>query len=72
MAVTSISAGYLEPAILGAVLISPLTTGSCEVDFSLGEFSGIIILGIYTCNVSTELGNCQELFFVRECFVGLE
>ena len=72
MAVTSISAGYLEPAVLGAVLISPLTTGSCEVDFSLGEFSGIIIWGIYACNVSTELGNCQELFFVRECFVGLE
>ena len=72
MAVTSISAGYLEPAVLGAVLISPLTTGSCEVDFSLGEFSGIIILGIYACNVSTELGNCQELFFVSECFVGLE
>ena len=59
----------LEPAILSAVLVGPLTTGSIEINVSLRKFPCIVIRRIHSSHICTKSSNSIENFLVSWVFI---
>lgn len=47
--------GGLEPAVLSTVLVSPLASGSSEVNFSFGQLTCVVVRRINASNLSAKL-----------------